>query len=205
MNKSFQDKIVANAEAMVKSDISSKSVFEDTFLELKGAGVQSVDSAIKGLVADTKELLNEKYTNNVINRIIRNIRLAGSWYGKKMFSKFEHLTMSNIESGLRLLDYLDSNDKKEEYTRVRNSLNKIKCVTQVAYNNEFEHKVKEFYKEYKVVLTDDGKVMEVKLTRQGMDTLVTQLKSNPELLSYLMTELVKAKDSITEEEEEAVA
>lgn len=162
--KTFKETVVAVAKDMVKSDSSSKVLFNDTLALLKGADVKDVKSSIKGLVDDATDALGTDYASNFKNRIVKTIRLAGKWYDKKLFTKHEELFMYNIEGGLKLLDALEelSNLENTEVTpedikKVKNKLNRVKFVDKISYNDMFETKVKEIMKEYN--LSDvDGKV-----------------------------------------------
>ncbi len=77
------------------------------------------------------------------NRIYKTIKLAGSWYNKKLFTKHEELYMYNIELGLKVLDYISENESSEVLKSVTNQLNRIKFSDKVSYNDMFEDKLKE--------------------------------------------------------------
>lgn len=163
----FKETIVANARAMMLSDVSSKVVFNDTIALLKENKVTDVKSSIRGLVDDTKDVLSNDFSTNIINRVVKTVKLAGAWYGKKLFTKHEVLFMYNIEGGLRLLDALEALSKvdnpkvtEEDIKKVRNQLNRIKHSNDVSYNNDFEAKVKELMKEYNLV-DIDGAIIQV--------------------------------------------
>lgn len=158
--KTFKDLVIETVETMVVSDNSSKTLFNDTVALLKGSNVTNVNSSIKGLLADAKEVLENKYSNNFCNRIYKVIKLAGSWYNKKLFTKHEELFMYNIELGLKVLDYISENNTSDVLKSITNQLNRIKFSDKISYNDTFEAKLKELMKEYN--LGDiDGKIQSI--------------------------------------------
>ena len=155
--KTFKDLVLATVENMVSSDNSSKTLFNDTYELLRGSQVTNVGSSIKGLLDDAKAVLDGNYSSNFNNRIYKTIKLAGSWYNKKLFTKHEDLYMYNIELGLKVLDYISENESSEVLKSVTNQLNRVKFSDKVSYNDTFEAKLKELMKEYN--LGDvDGKI-----------------------------------------------
>ena len=155
--RTFKDLVIATVENMVISDNSSKTIFNDTVALLKGSQVTNVSSSIKGLLDDAKSVLEGNYSSNFNNRIYKTIKLAGSWYNKKLFTKHEELYMYNIELGLKVLDYISENETSEVLKTVTNQLNRVKFSDKVSYNDTFEAKLKELMKEYN--LGDvDGKI-----------------------------------------------
>lgn len=160
--KTFRDTVTTAVEAMVNNDNSSKTLFNDTIALLKGAKVTDVKSSIRGLLDDAKEVLEGNYSNNFNNRIYRTIKLAGSWYDKKLFTKHEELYMYNIELGLKVIDYLNDNCK-DDVKKVTNQLNRIKFEDKLSYNDIFETKLKEIMKEYNIA-DIDGKIKSIEAT-----------------------------------------
>ncbi len=155
--KTFKELVLTTVETMVINDNSSKTLFNDTIALLKGSQVTNVSSSIKGLLNDAKSVLEGNYSSNFNNRIYKTIKLAGSWYNKKLFTKHEELYMYNIELGLKVLDYISENETSEILKSVTNQLNRIKFTDKVSYNDMFEVKIKELMKEYN--LGDvDGKI-----------------------------------------------
>lgn len=153
----FKDVVIANAKALATADNSSKGVFNTVIGLCKEAKVQNIAPVQKNLVAEAKEVLGTDYTNNVVNRIIKAIKLACKWYDKKLFTKHEYLTYSNIELGLRVLDALEQlEDSDALVKKVRNQLNRIKLNGNdtVSYNNDFELKLQELMKEYNLADVD---------------------------------------------------
>jgi len=155
--KTFKELVITTVETMVANDNSSKTLFNDTVALLKGSQVTNVASSIKGLLADAKSVLEGNYSSNFNNRIYKTIKLAGSWYNKKLFTKHEELYMYNIELGLKVLDYISENESSEILKTITNQLNRLKFSDKVSYNDMFEAKLKELMKEYN--LGDvDGKI-----------------------------------------------
>ena len=104
--KTFKELVITTVETMVANDNSSKTLFNDTVALLKGSQVTNVSSSIKGLLDDAKSVLEGNYSSNFNNRIYKTIKLAGSWYNKKLFTKHEELYMYNIELGLKVYQVL---------------------------------------------------------------------------------------------------
>ena len=124
--KTFKDLVISTVEIMVLNDNSSKTLFNDTVSLLKGSQVTNVSSSIKGLLDDARSVLEGNYSSNFNNRIYKTIKLAGSWYNKKLFTKHEELYMYNIELGLKVLDYVSENETSEVLKLITNQLNRIK-------------------------------------------------------------------------------
>ena len=82
--RTFKDLVIATVENMIVSDNSSKTLFNDTVALLKGSQVTNIASSIKGLLDDAKSVLEGNYSSNFNNRIYKTIKLAGSWYNKKL-------------------------------------------------------------------------------------------------------------------------
>lgn len=167
--KTFKDLVITTVETMLASDNSSKTLFNDTVSLLKGSQVTNISSSIKGLLDDAKAVLEGNYSSNFNNRIYKTIKLAGSWYNKKLFTKHEELYMYNIELGLKVLDYISENESSEVLKTITNQLNRLKYSDKVSYNDMFEAKLKELMKEYN--LGDvDGKI-------QSLESNITKLWS----------------------------
>lgn len=165
--KTFKELVINTVETMVANDNSSKTLFNDTVSLLKGSQVTNVASSIKGLLDDAKSVLEGNYSSNFNNRIYKTIKLAGSWYNKKLFTKHEELYMYNIELGLKVLDYISENESSEVLKTITNQLNRLKYSDKVSYNDIFESKLKELMKEYN--LGDvDGKI-------QSLESNITKL------------------------------
>ena len=170
--KTFKDLVIATVETMIVSDNSSKTLFNDTVALLKGSQVTNVTSSIKGLLDDAKSVLEGNYSSNFNNRIYKTIKLAGSWYNKKLFTKHEELYMYNIELGLKVLDYISENESSEILKTVTNQLNRVKFSDKVSYNDTFEAKLKELMKEYN--LGDvDGKIQSLEGSINKLWSLMT--------------------------------
>lgn len=206
--KTFKDTVVATAKAMVDSDSNSKVLFNDTIALLKGAKVTDVKSSINGLVDDAKEALADKYSGNFVNRIVKVIKLGGSWYNKKLFTNHEELFMYNIEGGLKLLDALEtlattegSNVTDKDVKSTKNSLNRVKFVDKVQYNNDFEAKVKEMMKKFNLADVDGAIVsLENRLTKLW-GSMDTQQQTN--FLAFISKNCKVTKDTKVAEDTKA--
>lgn len=157
MNLGFKTIIETTAKNIVVLDSNSKELFNETLKELKGASVNNIKQVEKNLVTDVKELLSNDYTTNTINKIVKVIRLACSWYDKKLFINYDNLFFYNIESGLRVLDAIQEKFTKEEAQKVAKRLNRIKFEDDKRiFNDSFDTKLSEIKKEYNI-LDIDGK------------------------------------------------
>jgi hypothetical protein len=161
--KTYRETIISVANNMVANDNSSKTLFNDTIALLKGSNVVNVNSSIKGLLDDAKAVLEGNYSSNFNNRIYKVIKLAGSWYDKKLFTKHEELFMYNIELGLKVLDYISETTTTEVLKSITNKLNRVKFNDKIQYNDSFETTLKEIMKEYKI--SDiDGSIKSIEAT-----------------------------------------
>jgi len=176
--KTFKDQVKATADNLVSSDLASKTLFNDTYQLLKDSKVANVESSLKGLLTDAKEVLEGNYSKSFNDRIYKTIKYAAKWYQEKLFTNHKELYYYNIEGGIKLLLALDklkevAKVSEEDTKRVRNKLNRIKFGTTIQYNDEFQQTLKEFMLEFK--LSDvDGKIVSLEKSLDRLWDIMTQ-------------------------------
>ena len=90
------------------------------------------------------------------------------------------------EKIVNLLQYVSENYTEEIVTSVKKKLNKVKKIAdKKAYNDDYARVLKDLYKEYKIVMTDESKVVKIAMTKEGLQQMVTDL--SPEMKEYLKT------------------
>lgn len=180
----YKTQIVELANAMVTTDLGSKKLFLDTFALIKDNNVNNVKASVNGLVDDAKEALADKYTSNIVNRIVNTIKLAGSWYGEKIFTQVEELYFYNIEDTVKVINSLKdlaSNEKSavtvEDVKKAKNQLSRIDFKDNIQYNNDYADKIKAIKKEHQLYDVD-GKIVQMENSIQKLWEMLDETQKN---------------------------
>lgn len=184
--------VVELFESLNKSDLKSAVMYVECLKFMKVA--ESLESTVKGYKELIKEVAVELNTSKYFMQKVNNIvELAKDTVKFKLHtmegnSNNIKLFFYNIEKSVSLLKYLTENNTEEVVTNVKNKLNKIKKVAdKTVYNDAYAKELKALYKEYKVVLSDEGAIVKVAMSEAGLDKLVNDL--TPELRLYLKNKL----------------
>lgn len=184
--------VVELFESLNKSDFKSAGMYVECLKFMKVA--ESLDSTAKGYKELIKEVATEvnasKYFTQKVNNIVELAKDTVKYKLHTMEGSSNNIKLFfyNIEKSISLLKYLTENNTEEVTTNVKNRLNKVKKVAdKTIYNDAYAKELKALYKEYKVVLSDEGTVVKVAMTEAGLDKLVNDL--TPELKAYLKSKL----------------
>ena len=184
--------VVELFESINKTDLKSGVMYVECLKFMKVA--ESLESTAKGFKDLIKEVALEVNTSKYFLQKVNNIvELAKDTVKFKLHtmdgnSNNVKLFFYNIEKSVSLLKYLTENNTEEVVVNVKNRLNKVKKVAdKTAYNDAYAKELKYLYKEYKVVLSDEGTVVKVAMSEAGLDKLVNDL--TPELRLYLKNKL----------------
>lgn len=176
----------------VKADLSSNALFTGALTHFKGC--LSHKSVLQGLKEIVETVCEEQKASKAFKqRAINVLTLASkadeyklhTLDGKSMVTKLYYY---NISKAINLLDYLRQNNTEAVVTNVKNKLNKVKKVADKRmYNDNYAKELKDLYKEHKVALTDDGAVIKIEMTKEGLTSLVASL--DDELKAFLLETL----------------
>lgn len=183
-------------ESVVATDLSSSKLFTDGLNEFKGCvSHQSTLKGLKSIVGEVAEELKcpKAFTQRASN--VLTLASKASEYNLHTLdgkSNIIKLYFYNIEKAISLLDYLRVNTDDATVNKVKNTLNKVKKVSDKrVYNDEYAKVLKDLFKEHKVELTADGKMIKVEMTAKGVDSFVSELRQaeNIDLLAHLLESL----------------
>lgn len=185
-----KNEIIEVFNAIEGADVSSAKMYVKCLSAMKEA--VSVESTAKGLKDMIKEVSAELKSSKHFTQKVNNVvSLAEATIKYKLHtmegnSNNVKLYFYNIEKSVNLLQYVSENYTEKVVTSVKNKLNKVKKVAdKKEYNDAYSKVLKELYKEYKIVMTDDSKVVKIAITKEGLQQMVTDL--SPEMKEYLRT------------------
>lgn len=174
------------------ADNSTSKMYVECLKFMKTA--ESLESTAKGCKELIKEVATElnksKYFTQKVNNVVELAKdtVKFKLHTMEGSSNNVKLYFYNIEKSVNLLKYLVENNTDEVVTNVKNRLNKVKKVAdKKAYNDTYATELKTLYKEFKIVLSDEGSIVKVAMSESGLDKLVNEL--TPELRLYLKNKL----------------
>lgn len=190
MSTITKNEIIEVLQAIEGADISSAKMYVKCLSAMKDC--VSVESTAKGLKDMIKEVATElkssKYFTQKVNNVVSIAEATIKYKLHTMEGNSNNIKLYfyNIEKSVNLLQYVSENYTEEVVTSVKNKLNKVKKVAdKKEYNDAYSKVLKELYKEYKIVMTDDSKVVKIAITKEGLQQMVTDL--SPEMKDYLRT------------------
>ncbi len=189
--------------ADIKADLSSVALFKDALAHYKDSkDSKSVLSGLKDVVAEVAEEL--KATKAFQSRCVNVITIAEKCHDFKLhvLDAKTHLSSAklyfyNINKAISLLDYLREHKTDEVVNKVKNALNKVKKVADKrVYNDSYADKLQELYKEYKMVLSDEG-IVKVEMNEEGLKAFVAGLDEGQKalLIGILTSPQVDTKEA----------
>ncbi len=190
MSTNLKTLITNVIQSDIKADLSSVALFKDALAHY--ATAKDSKSVLKGLKDVVSEVADElKATKAFITRANNVITVAEKCHDFKLhvLDSKTHMSSSklywyNINKAISLLDFLRENSTSEVVNAVKNQLNKVKKVADKrVYNDAYDARLLELYKEHKVALTDNG-IIKVEMNEAGLKKLVEAL--DPSLKTYLL-------------------
>ena len=164
----------------------------------------TIKSGVKSLITLVDEVADEIHSSKGFTTRVKNIiKLAGNAKEFKLIIDSNKLFFYNVEKAVSLLNYLRVTTDVTTVNKVKNKLNRIKpkedekgimtSAKKRIFNDEYAKVLKELYKEYKVVMSDEGSLVKISMTKEGLDTLVGELSE--ELKAYLLEKLQATTDT----------
>ena len=161
LNETLKGQILNVAANVVNVELSAK----DLFVSLHTQYLKVSNEQHKSLNKEINNYLNEEIKNTVVlNAVKRIARVAYLWADKKVLSHVDKLMYTNIKDTITLLKYVESKHSIEEAKKVRNKLARVNA-SKEGYNSRYATKIKELKAEYKVVVTEDDKIIEIDPTK----------------------------------------
>ena len=184
--------VVELFESLNKTDLKSAGMYVECLKFMKIAdSLESMAKGYKELIKEVAvELNSSKYFIQKVNNIVELAKDTVKFKLHTMEGNSNNIKLFfyNIEKSVSLLKYLTENNTEEVVVNVKNRLNKVKKVAdKTVYNDAYATELKALYKEYKVVLSDEGAIVKIAMTEAGLDKLLNDL--SPELKLYLKNKL----------------
>lgn len=177
----------------VKADTTSTALFVGALAYFKGCiSHKSTMQGLKEIVATVSDETKaskafSQRANNVLQLASKTVEYGLHTIDNKVAISTTKLFFYNISKAINLLDHLRQTDNKAMVT-VKNKLNKVtKVADKRAYNDNYAKELKALYKEYKVVLADDGAIVKIEMNEEGLLKMIEQL--TPELRTFLLASL----------------
>ena len=181
----FKKQVSSLLKAMENTDTKSKDLFTLSTEILKNS--VSVKEGIKSL-NDILDTYN-KHQKHYVNRVKKIIKIASIAVETKLIINADDLKWYNIEKATKLMEHL--NDYfTADVTKIKNLLNKIrskayksdKTLDIKKYNDLYDEKLAELYKEYKLEDDDEKtytkiETMMAKLSRDYKEKLLKELQA----------------------------
>jgi hypothetical protein len=165
MSKAYIGLLEKANTAVVASDTAEKDFFLEVYSELKsGDDYETIVSHIKELVP---EMVTQRQLITVVN-------MAKDYVGSKMFTKIIDMRWYNLKALVALIRYINKEHGKNAVTGIKRKISNVgrKHDKVADYNNALDVLIKQIKGEYKVVITDDSKVLttNVKAMFNGLTT-----------------------------------
>lgn len=179
--KAYMELLNKAHTAINVSDTAEKVFFEEVYSELKsGDDYDTIVSNIKGVAS---ELVVQKQLITIVN-------MARDYVGSKLFTRITHMRWYNVKALVALIRFINKEHGADAVKGIKRRISNVgkDFTSTTKYNNDLASLIVEIKAEYKVVITDDSKVMTTNV-RAMYNGLSDTQKS--ELLALLLADEVK--------------
>lgn len=180
MSKKYIELMQGARNAIVKSDTAEKDFFMEVYGELKSG--DDYDTIVSNIKEYADELVVQRQLITVVN-------MAKDYVGSKLFTRILEMRWYNVKSLVALIRYINKEHGADAIKGIKRRISNVgkdidanSLNSKMMYNNALDVLIKEIKQEYKVVITDDSKVVttNVKAVYNGMT--LEQKKAMLELL-----------------------
>lgn len=188
--KAYREMTKATEASILVSDTAEKDYFITIYGELK----DPLGDDYKTIVANIKEDTSGEL--QVQRQLITVVNMAKDYVGSKLFTRILDMRWYNVKALVGLIRYINKEHGSDKVATIKRKVsNAGKDCNNMEYNNKLDELIKEIKKEYKVVLTDDSKVVtvNVKAMYAGLS-----LKQKNALLAMLMEDVEVEKPQVEE-------
>ena len=157
MSKKYIELITGATEAIFVSDTAEKDLFMEVYSELKSG--DDYDT----IVANIKEAMPEMV---VQRQLIMIVNMARDYVGSKLFTRLLEMRWYNVKALVQLIRYINKEHGVDMVNAIKGKISRCgkTAKSNVDYNNDLDKLVKKLKADYKVVITDDGKVLTKSVT-----------------------------------------
>ncbi len=163
MSKVYLEMISGTVDAVMCSDTAEKEFFIEVYGELKSG--DDYDTIVKSIKDKVSEVVVQR-------QIIMIVNMARDYVGSKLFTRILDMRWYNVKALVQLIRYINKEHGASTIKAIKGKISKVGkgALNNGQYNNELSTVVASLKKEYKVNITDDGKVItkSVKATFEGM-------------------------------------
>lgn len=179
--KAYMELLTKAHTAINVSDTAEKDFFLEVYSELKSG--DDYDTIVSNIKSVASELVVQRQLITVVN-------MARDYVGSKLFTRVTAMRWYNIKALVALIRYINKEHGADAVKGIKRRVSKVgsELVSTTKYNNDLAGLIKELKAEYKVVITDDSKVLtrNVKAMYNGLTDVQKQ-----ELLAMLLADEVK--------------
>lgn len=152
--KKYITLIKTTTEAVFTSDSAEKELFLEIYSELKSG--DDYDTIVANIKSAIDELVVQR-------QIIMIVNMARDYVLSRLFTRILDMRWYNLKALVSLIRAINTEHGKDTVKAIKGKISKVgkDNVSNLAYNNELAKLVAELKKEYKKVITDDGKVLSV--------------------------------------------
>lgn len=163
------------------ADTAEKNFFEEVYSELKSGDTYEV------IVTNIKQAVPEMVTQR---QLITVVNMARDYVGSKLFTRVTLMRWYNVKALVALIRYINKEHGADEVKGIKRRISNVgkEFDSNVAYNNNLATLIAEIKSEYKVVITDDSKVLTRNVNAMYNGLSDTQKQ---ELLALLLADTVK--------------
>ena len=152
MSKKYIAMIADTNKKILMSDTAEKDLFLEVYGELKSG--DDYDTIVGNIKEACTELVVQKQVITIVN-------MARDYVGSKLFTRILEMRWYNVKALVALIRYINKEHGAGKVKAIKGRISKVgkDTKTTVEYNNLLAELIAELKQEYKVVITDDSKVV----------------------------------------------
>ena len=168
------------------ADTAEKAFFLEVYSELKDKGGDDYKTIVTYIKQAVPEMVPQKQLTMVVN-------MARDYVGSKLFTRITLMRWYNIKALVSLVRYINKEHGADAVKGIKRRISAVggEFDSVNAYNNNLAKLIVAIKSEYKVVITDDSKVL-TRNVKSMYNGLTDTQKS--ELLALLLADTVKIQD-----------
>lgn len=134
------------------SDTAEKAFFEEVYSELKSG--DDYDTIVTNIKSIAQEMVVQRQLITVVN-------MARDYVGSKLFTRITQMRWYNVKALVALIRYINKEHGADAVKGIKRRVSNVgkEFDSTTKYNNDLAELIKDIKQEYKVVITDDSKVI----------------------------------------------
>lgn len=185
--KAYIELMMTARSKIVAGDTAEKNFFMEVYGELKSG--DDYETIVKNIKEYSDELVVQR-------QLIMIVNMAKDYVGSKLFTRVLEMRWYNVKALVSLIRYINKEHGADKVKSIKSRISKVgkefsDKEQHIKYNNAVAGLVKTLKEEFKVVITDDSKVVtkNIKAMYSGLT-----LEQKMELLAMLEAEFDKVEE-----------